>query len=390
MRCRWAVRCGLWVCVAGVLLAVARPAGAQELDRDGERLFRSYTRVFCQQFFTYEDKFILLPNYYRDREASTGKTYDQVEEELTQTRMERVGGNIVREVVIPPPRGEVIAGALVLPAIDVGHYGFIDSVEVVRVVRDNEMIVKDLRLIDPGAVGGAGGAANGLRKGLEDRQEDYEDMTLRLHGFSTQGLVPGQRYRGPREQGLQVAVAGADQHHNYVLVNYERMRRIRTSQFADALAYVDLSPAAFNELTRGNRVAHGAQGDKRTLIDLYRMYYTAFRVPRPEQVAAAPPVRTPPPTVTPDPDPAPGPGATPGDGPAVRPDPDPATPPADRPDRDNPPDLFPDVDPNDRPEHRPTPPPADDGWDEDPDDTDEDWEPPAAPDEPGFFGIPLN
>jgi hypothetical protein len=351
----------------GVLVLLAcgwsGAAGAQEeeLDREGQRVFRNYTRVFCLQFFEYEDRFILLPNYYRAREASTGKTYDQAVEELTETRTERAGGNIVRHIEVLPPRGEAIAVSLVLPAIDVGHYGFIDAVTVVRVISENEMIVKDLRLIDPAAVGSEN---NTHRRALAERQKGYVDTTYRLHGFRTVGLTPGTLYRGPEDAGLHIAVAGADQHHNYVLINYERMRRIRTSQFADALAYVGITPAAFNEMVRGNREQHGAQGDKATLIGLYKRYYTAFRVPRPGDQA--------------------GPGRVPDAAPATR-EPDPQNDPEPGPSAE--PDPTPDAGPNDPPPA--ADPPADDSW-HDEDDWDDDWVPPDAPDDPGFFGIPLD
>ncbi len=361
------------VLLGALLLVVCGWPGAaeaqeEELDRDGQRIFRNYTRVFCQQFFEYEDRFILLPNYYRAREASTGKTYDQAVEELTETRTERAGGNIVRHIEVLPPRGEAMAVSMVLPAIDVGHYGFIDAVTVVRVISDNEMVVKDLRLIDPAAVGSEN---NTHRQALADRQKEYVDTTYRLHGFRTDGLTPGTMYRGPENEGLHIAVAGADQHHNFVLINYKRMRRIRTSQFSDALAYVGITPAAFNEMVRSNREDHGAQGDKATMIGLYKRYYTAFRVPRPGDQAgpgrvpdAAPATREPQPEPEPEPDPEPVPEPER----PVEPDPAPGT--------------TPEVPPA-------TDPPADDSW-HDEDDWDDDWVPPDAPDDPGFFGIPLD
>lgn len=362
-----------WMLLAvALLLAACLPCGAQQvdegLDREGQRIFRNYTRVFCQQFFAYEDRFVLLPNYYRAREASTGKTYDQAVEELTEVRVERAGGNVVREIKILPPRGEAIAVSMVLPAIDVGHYGFIDAVTVVRVISDTEMIVKDVRLIDPAIIGSEN---NTHRSALVERQKGYVDQTYRLHGFSTRGLTPGALYRGADDTGLHIAIAGADQHHNFVLINYDRMRRIRTSQFADALAYVDLSPAGFNEIVRGNRENHGAQGDKVTMIGLYKRYYTAFRVPRPGDQA--------------------GPGRVPDDAPATRdntpatePEPDNNTDPATDPDPGTVPDAAPANDPPPAAD-----PPADDNW-HDEDDWDDDWVPPAAPDDPGFFGIPLD
>ncbi|MFI4861727.1 MAG: hypothetical protein ACIAXF_13735 [Phycisphaerales bacterium JB063] len=371
--------------VLALLVAVAWPvearAQAGELDRAGQRLFQNYTRVFCRQFFHYEDRFIMLPNHYRRREASTGKTYDQVVEEMTWVEQVRAGGNVIREITHRPPRGEAIAASLVIPELEVGHYGYIDAVTIERIVRDNEMIVRDVRLIDPEIVGSDN---NTHRLALVERQRTYEGKTYRLHGFSTAGLREGQLYRGPDEKGIHIAVAGVDQHHNFVFINFERLRRIRTNEFEDALAYVDLSPAEFNDLTRGNREEHGVQGDMMTMIALYNHYYTAFRIPRP---AVTPSVSDAPATADPPAEPA-----TP-DQPEVPDTPD--TP--DRPDRpDAPGSVFPDL-----PEGEEVPDlpealePVDDSPADDPgrdeDDWDEDWTPPPPPstDEPGFFGIPL-
>ncbi|MEM9415428.1 MAG: hypothetical protein AAGA29_08135 [Planctomycetota bacterium] len=378
MHLHWALlrKCLLGQALLLVLFVFAAPpahaqaGGDGELDRAGQRVFRNYTRIFCRQFFVYEDTYVMLPNHYREREASTGRTYDEAEAELTETRTEQVSGSIVRTVKIPPPRGEVIALSMVIPEIEVGHYGFIDSVTVARVVRDNEMIVRSLRLIDPAAVGTE---RNTHRLALAERQKEYEELTFRLHGFSTEGLSPGDRYRGPDDKGINVAVAGVDQHHNFVLVSFDRLRRIRTNQFADALAHVGLTPAAFNEMVRANRETHGAQGDRATLFSLYREYYTAFRVPRPEPEAR------------------PDPGRVPEQPPAPR-EPDL---PADTPDEPDTPDTDPDVpneplfpDLEDEPVIPDLPealPPAD----RDEDDWDDDWTPEPPSDEPGFFGVPL-
>ena len=341
--------------------------GLREMSRADQRIFHNYSRVFCRQFFTYEDDFVILPNYVRDREASTGKTYDQAEEELTETRIERVSAGMTREVKVLPERTEVIAASMILPNIDVGHYGFIDQVRVAEIVSENEMIISHVRLIDPQIVGAENNARNLHRRALRDAQRGFANKAYRLHGFSTEGLVVGQTYRGPQERGIHVAIVGSDRRHNFVMVNFDRLQRTRVAQFADVVEYADISPSDFNTLMRTNREEHGARGDRETLIHLYRLYYTRFRVRRPAQVSPEPATRN-----TPEPEPVPPkpkpvelePTTQPEPGTEVEPTPEP--------------EPEPDVTPEPEPE-------PDDRWE----DEEDDYTPPPPPDEPGFFGIPL-
>ncbi|MGB0767907.1 MAG: hypothetical protein ACPGYV_09360 [Phycisphaeraceae bacterium] len=367
-----------------VTLFMASPADAARredplagLTRDQRRVFQNYTRVFCQQFFRYDDdRFVLLPNYYRERENSTGKTYDQAFEEMTEIEVVKTR-LITKEIRHEPPVPEVIIASKVIPAIDVGHYGFVNSVVVKEVIGPKEMIVSKLELIPPNEVGREN---NALRRAAADRQREYAYSTYRMLGFSTKDLKPGDQYYGPRKKGLQVAVMSTDKEHNFVLVDYDRLSRVRTSDFAEALAYVKISPLEFLDMVRSNREQLTTDGDKATLISIYRLYYNRYR---PKRVSDAPSVAEPEPDVT-------------------RPRPEP------KPDSDEPSDDKPDLidvspsDPSDRPkspprtepEARPDPPRSDPPRREPKREVEEedDWTPEDsedAPDKPTFFGIPL-
>lgn len=348
---------------AVLLLAgwLATPSQAQRredplagLDSAQRRVFQNYTRLYCLQFFRFEDRFVLLPNYQRSRENSTGRSYDQAFEEMTKHEIVGLG----KKVSTPPPVAEVIVSAKVIPAIDVGHYGFVNSVVVKEVLGPDEMIVGEIELIPLSEVGTKD---NAIRKAAADRQKQYEKQTYRLLGFNTRDLRAGDKYFGPQKKGLQVAVMSTDPKHAFVLVNYDKLKNVRTNEFAEALAYVQMQPLTFIEMVRENRETLATEGDKVSLITIYRRYYNRYR-PKRLSSTTRPPVAEPEPQPEPQPEPKPEPEA--------RPEPMPE------------PEVRPQPKPEPRPEPKPVEEEEEDDWD-----YEEDTE--SAPDKPTFFGIPL-
>ena len=358
-RWRVAALAGLML-LAGWLSVPAEAARRQDplagLSSSQRRVFQNYTRLFCQQFFRFDgDRFVLLPNYYRDRENSTGRTYDQAFEEMTEIEVVRIKG-ATKEIKHPPPAAEVIVAARIIPHIDVGHYGFINSCVVKEVIGPREMIVTKLELIPPSEVGREN---NAIRKAAVERQKQYERKTYRLLGFNTGLLEPGHKYYGPRRKGLQVAVMSTDPQHDFVLVDYDRLERVRTSEFAEALAYVQIEPLAFIDMIRENREKSASNGDKISLISIYRRFYNRYR-PKRHSSTTRPEIRI------------------------ERPEPKPEVEveePAPRPEVEQP---EPEPEPEPRPEPKPDP---EEEEEEDDWNYEEDTE--SAPDQPTFFGIPL-
>ncbi|MFK7789511.1 MAG: hypothetical protein AB8C95_08500, partial [Phycisphaeraceae bacterium] len=263
--------------IAGPAEAQRREDPLASLTSSQRRIFQNYTRMYCQQFFRFEDdRFVLLPNYERSRENSTGKTYDQAFEEMTEIEIIQLKLT-TKEIKHPPPVAEVIVAARVIPSIDVGHYGFVNSVVVKEVVGPNEMIVTAIELIPSGEVGKT---KNAWRKNAKQRQLEYKKSTYRLLGFSTKDIKPGDKYYGPRKKGLQIAVMSTDPQHEFVLVNYDRLERVRTRDFPEALAYVQITPIAFLDMVRENRETLSTEGDKASLIYIYRRYYNRYRPKR--------------------------------------------------------------------------------------------------------------
>jgi hypothetical protein len=222
------------------------PASAQEFtELDGtpidSRLRRAWAgnwRDFARSVAPFEDGYIVVPNYDRRTPSSLGMSERDAIEKLTETYTETTG--IIRETrTWTPPREEAEAYANTLPKMDLGTYGYIHSVEVVEVLGPEQMLVKNIWLIDGDAVERAyerelaelqmqerrngrnnrGGpdaravvdARYAMRLAVVEYQQNREfGQTCRLVGYDTRGLQPGQRYAGPRDEGFQVAVAKWD------------------------------------------------------------------------------------------------------------------------------------------------------------------------------------
>ena len=375
------LRYGRAAALTAVLLLAAwltAPAEAQRredplagLTSSQRRIFQNYTRLYCQQFFRFEEnRFVLLPNHQRARENSAGRTYDQAEEEMTvvkrEARRTALGRKMV-DVKYPPPAAEVIVSARVIPAIDVGHYGFVNSVMVQDVIGPSEMIVTRIELIPPSEVGTGN---NTLRKAAAERQKEYATKSYRLLGFNTKDIKPGDKYFGPRKKGLQIAVMSTDPQHTFALVNYDELKRVRTNEFAEALGYVKIEPLAFIDMVRKNREELSTKGDKASLIYIYRRFYNRYR---PKRLSST----TQPEITTPDPSPEPKPEPE-----VIEPEPKPQTGPKYGPlEREDP-----KPEPEPEPQPRPAPEPEDD---EEEDDWDVEEDTQDKSDSPTFFGIPL-
>ena len=77
-------------------------------------------------------------------------------------------GAVTKEIKHEPPAAEVIVTSRVIPAIDVGHYGFINSVVIKDIIGPKEMIVTGIELIPASEVGTKN---NARRKAAADRQK---------------------------------------------------------------------------------------------------------------------------------------------------------------------------------------------------------------------------
>ena len=380
------------VLLAGWVVAPSEAAQRKDplegLTSAQRRIFQNYTRLYCQQFFKFEDRFVLLPNYERSRENSTGRSYDQAFEEMTEKKTIYPAGNTIpKEIQIKPETAEVIVAAKMIPAIDVGHYGFVNSVTVKDIIGPNEMIVTSIELIPQSEVSkfeeldkqAQESALFGVeqideeqlqeankkyvyRRAAAERQKAYLYSSYRLLGYNTKDLNPGDKYFGPQKKGMQVAVMSTDPQHEFVLVNYDLLQRVSTREFPDALTYVEIEPLMFLDMVRENREKYTTEGDKASLISIYRRYYNRYRPKRLSSIVQLEPQ----PEVQPEPQPEP------------------------QPQRPTTEDLTPEPEPEVAPEPvRPDPPRIEPDAEAEEDEWDLQEDTPSESDTPTFFGIPL-
>jgi hypothetical protein len=249
-------------------------AGDLGLTAEDAALFRLHWRSVALHFAQIGDAFHCAPAFNPKFPSSTALDADAWQQQ-NATHERRVAGTLVRDVQLLPPREEAVAATMLLPALAVGQYGHIHSALVSQVVGEQEMVVTELWLLDAREIAeqkkddeltgerlfriavedanranqqqqrtnSAGSSANTrprnvqpaitmdqIRKELEQRyrqrnkaidtQNTWKAHRIRLLGFPTAGLQPGQRwtYQGglgpqlvivadPAQQGLNAAPA---------------------------------------------------------------------------------------------------------------------------------------------------------------------------------------
>lgn len=211
-----------------LMCCVSGAAGAAEgLDARTYELWERHWRVFAQRCAEFEGEYICCPTYDRRYPSSAGITVRQAEAELSEKVKVRAGG-MVRTRTVKMPIGEARAMAQPIPGLTVGQYGYLASVEVEEVLGPKSMHVSDVYLIDPVSLrsdykddrakarraDNPDAAADILehmysqRIALVERQKlkAHRKAELRLDGFPTRGLTEGQRWEGPRGEGIQILI----------------------------------------------------------------------------------------------------------------------------------------------------------------------------------------
>lgn len=225
-----------WIAMfAAVLLASvahADPPANTELNGDpiDPRTYRAWAgnyRTLARYCAAFEGDFLVVPDYERRVPSSRGLTRSRANDELTVTWRETRGGLSQNRMREPEPE-EVHAYAYLLPSVEVGTYGYLHSVEIVEILGPEEMLVREVWLVDRQALRAAydrdsrrareSGARNFReqldalyehRQAAEEMQDDEPmfDETHRLIGYPTRGLRAGERWEGEEDEGIQVALA---------------------------------------------------------------------------------------------------------------------------------------------------------------------------------------
>jgi hypothetical protein len=224
-----------------------------------------------------EGGYHVLPMYHRRYPSSVGMTVRGAKTELTRRVKEHMFGDgpLVQTRIIKPPDAEAEALAMPLPALEVGQYGYVHSVEVEEVLGPESMVVEDVWLIDEDAVEEAK-RADERRAGNDDRAEavieamyaqrealierqderEFRRAELKLTGFKTAGAVAGERWAGPDGEGLQIAVVGYETYGSERRPEHRLLARpasdfgegISETQFIELLEQRGLTPTQFVEL----------------------------------------------------------------------------------------------------------------------------------------------
>lgn len=225
------------VCAALIcLIAAAVSVQAQQTELDGTPITDSVYRGFQSTYRKYAvlvsgvgDGFAVIPEYDRRLQSSRNITTSQAMSQL-KVEEEVTAGGLTRKRVKHPDRADAEAYSRALPNLRVGSYGWVASAEIVKIIDRNQMIIKEVWLVDrtklrtayekdrAQSARGNDGEPNRellnfnyakrieMMEQQEERDEGFEEQ-FRLVGYDTRGLRVGDRWKGLNSEGFQVAVA---------------------------------------------------------------------------------------------------------------------------------------------------------------------------------------
>lgn len=160
-------------------LCLSHAAGAQDDDAPHSGAAADAAKI-CAACL---DDYLIVPAYQSRCGSSRGIPAEDVRKKLATEYAWRQGGKLERRTA--PPDEEEVHAADALRSLDPGDYGWLHSVEVVKVLGARDLVVKDLWLAD------AKGAqadlrkfseklADGLERGQETVKKDYDARIAKL------------------------------------------------------------------------------------------------------------------------------------------------------------------------------------------------------------------
>lgn len=221
--------------LAALVVWIAPQASAQDAQKelDGtvidrnvylsfESNWRKYSRYVCKVGDTYG----FLPNYEKRYDSSLGMTTTQFINANKVVSEDR-NNTLVQKKFRTYPREDAEPFVKALPDTEIGSYGYVASAEVVDVINKNEMLIKDLWLVDEDAMRKLYATEKAQLERRMDEADakqvlnfnftnriklkkmqdsgDFEE-TFRIVGFDTRGLRKGDRWAGHRSEGFKVGV----------------------------------------------------------------------------------------------------------------------------------------------------------------------------------------
>lgn len=182
-----------------------------------ERLYTQHSRHVAKPYFVMGSDYVPVFDFDSKYPSSNKETLAAVKARMTTTKIERVG-LIKRMVTVPPVPAEAESIAMALPAITPGSYGYLHSMEVLQVLGEDEMIVKNFWMVDRDTLLNVPWDQRKERDELVRRQNDWNfgGNTMRLLGFPTTGLKPGERVGigGKTGKPIQVYIVSTDPQDN--------------------------------------------------------------------------------------------------------------------------------------------------------------------------------
>lgn len=306
---QWCGWLGLFVVAS--LLGVDLQARPIELDGtaiEGRiyRAFQSNYRKYAVRIGEIDTGHVVIPEYDRRLESSRNLRPSEAMEQL-KIEEEVITGNLTRKRVKYPDRADAEAFSRALPSLKVGQYGWVASAEVVKIIDQKQMIVKEIWLVDRPKLRAAyeDDKAESARQNKgepdkalldfnyaerikmlkqQERRDEGFEREFRLVGFDTRGLRVGDRWQGENDAGFQVAVAFWEKPEPEIEEGKRRRRRRNKDQrlvltevqdlmrktvgersFKNLLGARDLTVTAFVELMQTLRARDRRNAEERIM-----------------------------------------------------------------------------------------------------------------------------
>ena len=213
-----------------VLSAFAAPALAQ--DREVRLSPGRINDLWQMHWPRYANRYIVMGEhdyaacykYERSYPSSRRVSQGKVKESTRRTRKERSrlgSANLVRRTTTFTSDADAKAYARALPATAVGEYGYIQGCTITEVLGPNEMLVRDIMLVDPEIIPeskerGKVNRRYEKRAELVELQECRNFKTyLKLTGFDARGIEPDFFWTGDdrrrHKDGVQIAIVRREQ-----------------------------------------------------------------------------------------------------------------------------------------------------------------------------------
>lgn len=217
--------------IAFLMAVFAAPSFAADVELEAQ--WQKHWRNYARRCVKLGDEFFSCAAYNANFPSSRGVTLDALRQKTAKEVTEKAGANVKVRKYLIRPFDELDLAAKALPELALGQYGYVHSAEVLEIKSSDVMMVTNLWLIDAEALKAArekeeqrllkAGADRGdmrtvldwvfeSRDAAADRQRGKDFRTpLLVKGLSTAGLAKGDRWQGPADKGIELAIVSQTQ-----------------------------------------------------------------------------------------------------------------------------------------------------------------------------------